>query len=272
MQLSRFVVRYLDVRPGEHVLYDVLGDRYAGVDGAVLAALERWSRGDPPAPAEAEAQRSLADAGLLVASETEDDERLRRHLDTAADGIPGALHVTLMPTLACNLACTYCFQKESPAFTNMTRAAEDAAVEWILRRVDARSLRTLHVHYFGGEPLLRKDLIVRTAQVFSASMRARAGTFEWSMTTNGVLLDQAFARELRRFGDGSIKITLDGDRETHDAARVRRDGSGTFDRIFRNAQAAAPLVRLRVGGNFLPGQAASFERLLQRLEDRKSVV
>jgi len=34
MQLSRFVVAYQDVRPGEHVLYSVLTDRYAGIDAA----------------------------------------------------------------------------------------------------------------------------------------------------------------------------------------------------------------------------------------------
>ena len=40
-------------------------------------------------------------------------------LEAAAEGMPGTLYVTLMPTLACNLACGYCFQKEHPAFTKM---------------------------------------------------------------------------------------------------------------------------------------------------------
>src|SRR2546430_1339930 len=127
MQLSRFVVTYRDVRPGEHVLYDVLGDRYAGVDDEAIEALGRWSG--------------------------------------------------------------------------------------------------------GADPLLRKDLVLRVSEALHASMRARAGRFEWSMTTNGMALDAAFARELRRFGDGFVKITLDGDKETHDRMRVKRDGGGTFDRI-----------------------------------------
>src|SRR5438128_1199894 len=106
MQLSRFVVTYRDVRPGEHVLYDVLGDRYAGVDDEAFEALGRWSSGSDPAGAgEAQAQRALADLGLLVRDPAEDDERLRAHLDAAAEGTPGTLHATVMPTLACNLAC-----------------------------------------------------------------------------------------------------------------------------------------------------------------------
>src|SRR5947209_15716417 len=100
MKLSRFVVTYPDVRPGEHVLYDVLGDRYAGVSGAALDG--------------AGSIEDLRD--FCVRDRAEDDERLRAHLDAAAEGVPGQMHVTLMPTLACNLACTYFFQKDSPAF------------------------------------------------------------------------------------------------------------------------------------------------------------
>ena len=52
MQLSRFVVAYENVRPGEHVLYSVLEDRYAGIDDATLRAVARWSAGEVPESAE----------------------------------------------------------------------------------------------------------------------------------------------------------------------------------------------------------------------------
>src|SRR5207253_10563727 len=51
MQLSRFVVAYRDIRPGEHVLYSVLADHYVGIDDATSDALERWTRGRRPADA-----------------------------------------------------------------------------------------------------------------------------------------------------------------------------------------------------------------------------
>jgi uncharacterized protein len=175
--------------------------------------------------------------------------------------------VTLMPTLQCNLACNYCFQKDFPAFTKMSSPTEDATLEWILRAVDERGLRGLEVHYFGGEPTTRKDFCVRSAKILSSAMKARGGTFAWQMTTNGVLLDLPFAKEMERYGRGAYKITLDGDKETHDQERVYRDGRGSFDAIFDNVVALAKSgSRVRVGGNFLPDQAASFEKLLDRLE------
>lgn len=268
MQMSRFVVAYKNVRAGEHVLYSVLEDRYVGVDDRTLSAVERWtSGGDPADAAEAETQDVLLEDGFLVEGRATDDHRLRAHLEKASEGIPGTMYVTLMPTLQCNLACTYCFQKENPAFTKMSSPTEDATLEWILRQIDERALRHLQVHYFGGEPTTRKDYCLRTAEVLSASMRARGGSFSWQMTTNGVLLDLEFAKAMEKFGKGSFKITLDGDKETHDQERVYRDGRGSFDVIFDNVVALAEAgVRVRLGGNFFPDQAQSFEKLLDRVE------
>jgi uncharacterized protein len=268
MQLSRFVVSYKDVRPGEHVLYNVIEDRYVGVDDPTLQAVARWQQGlAPGSETEEEAREALLEDGFVVQGRADDDARLRAHLDKASEGIPGTLYVTLMPTLQCNLACTYCFQKENPAFTKMTSPTEAATLEWILQRVDERGLRHLQVHYFGGEPTTRKDYCLRTAEVLAASMAARGGTFEWQMTTNGVLLDVPFARAMERFGKGSFKVTLDGDKESHDQGRVYRDGRGSFDAIYQNVVALAEAgCKVRIGGNFFPDQAASFEKLLDRLE------
>jgi uncharacterized protein len=267
MRLSRFVVSYRDVRDGEHVLYSVLSDRYIGIDDMTFDAIGRWSSGSPAAGSdEKEAQAALLEDGFLVESRADDDRSLRDHLDHAADGIPGEMHVTLMPTLACNLACDYCFQKEHPAFGKMHARTEEATVEWILRAVDDRKLHSLHVHYFGGEPLTRKDFVLRTAEILSASMAARGGTFAWSCTTNGINLTPDFAARMRGYGDGIFKVTLDGDRETHDQMRTYRNGRGSFDEIFANVVACASIVRIRIGGNFLPDQQASFEKLLERLD------
>jgi uncharacterized protein len=48
---------------------------------------------------------------------------------------------------------------------------------------------------------------------------------------------------------------------------VYRSGKGSFDAIFQRAAEVADLVRLRVGGNFLPGQEESYARLVDRLDD-----
>ncbi len=261
---------YRNAAPGEHVLYDVAGDRYVGVDDALLEAVGRWGSGDPVPESERAVQQALWEAGLLVADAAGDDERLAAHWRRASQGMPGTLYVTLLPTLACNLACTYCFQKDHPASGHMSPETEAATQDYVLRRVDSSGAGRLVVHYIGGEPLARKDLLLRTAAAFSAAMAKRGGTFSWELTTNGIGLEPGFVNQLLAFGEGTVKLTLDGDRETHDAGRVYRSGKGTFDLVFGALVAVArgcPGLKLRVGGNFLPGQAESYERLLQRMED-----
>ena len=176
------------------------------------------------------------------------------------------MYVTLMPTLVCNLACDYCFQKDAPAFNWMSSTVESGTVQWILERTAAANCGRLCVHYFGGEPLTRKDYVLRTAGAFSEAMARKGGSFHWEITTNGVHLDLPFVSELKQYGDGIIKITLDGDRETHDQARVYRDGRGSFDQIFANLLEVAGHVRLRIGGNFYAGQEASYDRLMEKLD------
>ena len=112
MLLSRFILVYRNVGDDEHVLYSVLEDRYIGVDSATLDAIDRWSSGNEPDGAnECATAELLLDSGFLTASREMDDQRLRSHLATVSEGLPGTMYITLMPTLVCNLACTYCFQR-----------------------------------------------------------------------------------------------------------------------------------------------------------------
>ena len=52
------------------------------------------------------------------------------------------------------------------------------------------------------------------------------------------------------FGLNGIKITLDGDRDTHNRMRPLRGGQGTFDRIVENIRQVAGRCRIAIGGNF----------------------
>src|SRR5260370_16928513 len=100
MQLSRFVVSYPDVRPGEHVLYSVLEDRYVGIDEPTLQAMSRWRAGGSPADAaERETQEVLVEGGFLVHPRHDDDVRLPAYLEKASKGIPATMFLTPIPTL-----------------------------------------------------------------------------------------------------------------------------------------------------------------------------
>src|SRR5581483_6772785 len=66
-----------------------------------------------------------------------------------------------------------------------------------------------------------------------------------------------------------VKITLDGDRETHNRMRPLRGGQGTFDRIIENIRQVAGRIRVAIGGNFDETSAASYPALLQFLREQE---
>ena len=65
-----------------------------------------------------------------------------------------------------------------------------------------------------------------------------------------------------------VKITLDGDKDTHDRMRPLRGGQGTFDRIVKNIRAIAGQCRIAIGGNFDESSVDSYPALLDFLRGR----
>jgi uncharacterized protein len=86
--------------------------------------------------------------------------------------------------------------------------------------------------------------------------------------TNGLLLTPEVVDRLAPFGLNGVKITLDGDRETHNRMRPLRGGQGTFDRIINNLRRVAPKVRIAIGGNFDMETADSYPALLDFLKEQ----
>ena len=65
-----------------------------------------------------------------------------------------------------------------------------------------------------------------------------------------------------------MKITLDGDRDTHNRMRPLRGGQGTFDRIVENMRRVAGKCRIAIGGNFDESSVDSYPALLEFLKEQ----
>jgi len=84
--------------------------------------------------------------------------------------------------------------------------------------------------FFGGEPLLHKHLLRSLVAEAKATEQNGAGPFHFKLTTNGLLLDEAFL-EFAVDNDVLIAMSLDGVQEAHDRYRRLPDGSPSFDRL-----------------------------------------
>ncbi len=142
-----------------------------------------------------------------------------------------SFQLVIMPTEKCNFRCTYCY--EDFVAGRMEPETITAIKKLLKQRVI--DLETLKISWFGGEPLLAKNIVLEISEY------AKNLAFQYSqvvylgdMTTNGYLLDYETADNLANVGVRRYQISLDGPREIHNKSRLRADRKGTFDRIWAN--------------------------------------
>jgi uncharacterized protein len=211
----------------------------------------------------------LVDQGFLTPGRDHDREALARHLEAVTSDAT-ELNVTLLTTLQCNFACDYCFQGDHGDYNkfaekmSMDTAAKAAA--WIERELDRVQPEKLVLTFFGGEPLLNLPVMYYVAERLWRATSNRGIQQFVTIITNGLLLTEEIVDRLLPFGLNGVKITLDGDRETHNRLRPLRGGQGTFDRIIGNIRRVAGKCRVAIGGNFDDSSFASYPALLDFLK------
>jgi MoaA/NifB/PqqE/SkfB family radical SAM enzyme len=115
-------------------------------------------------------------------------------------------------THACNLRCGFCYT-DSPRHT-LARTPELSDEDWHRIAGQAIDLGIIETVLTGGEPLLRKKLLLELIERFEA---AGVGI---SLNTNGWFVDGDFAARLGRNGDFHAQVSIDGATpEIHDASR-----------------------------------------------------
>ena len=147
----------------------------------------------------------------------------------------------------CNLNCSYCFASQGKFHGErglMSYETGKQALDFLMDRSGTR--RNLEVDFFGGEPLMNWDVVKRLVEYARSVETARGKHFRFTLTTNGILLDDEvidFAnREM-----SNVVLSLDGRREIHDALRVDHEGRGSYDRIVPKFQ---KLAEARGGKNY----------------------
>lgn len=136
----------------------------------------------------------------------------------------------LLPTEKCNFRCTYCY--EDFKIGKMSPSVQTAIERFIDRRI--YTLDRLHLNWFGGEPLLAKDVVLRIARFAHQRSQVHGAKLAGSLTTNGYLLDFDLFEELVSYRQDFYQVTLDGSGDVHDEVRRLANGKGTFERIWSN--------------------------------------
>lgn len=157
------------------------------------------------------------------------------------------LALSLVPTTGCNFACNYCYEKIADA-KSMTAEVQHNIINWLEK--SAAGYKNISITWYGGEPLLCSDMVVKLSQKIRDIGRENKAAVILSMVTNGYLLNPRMTDQLAGLDFESIQITIDGMGATHDARRPLKSGQGTYDRIMENiSYAAAKLKNITIRVN-----------------------
>lgn len=121
--------------------------------------------------------------------------------------------ILMDPTSACNLHCTGCWAAEYGHKLNLSFEEMDSIVE------QGKELGIYFYMMTGGEPLVRKADIIRLCE--------KHNECAFHCYTNGTLIDQAFCDEMKRVGNLSLSISLEGFEEANDFRR----GDGVYHKV-----------------------------------------
>ncbi len=157
----------------------------------------------------------------------------------AARAAPSRFHLLAKPTgSTCNLDCTYCFflSKEALYPHSASRMSEATLEAYIAQLLEAHRGPEVTVAWQGGEPtLMGLDFFRRSVELVQQHRRA-GQRIEYTMQTNGVLLDDAWCAFLKEH-DVLVGLSVDGPAPIHDTYRVNRGGKGTHHQVMKGLAA-----------------------------------
>lgn len=218
----------LDVASGSvHVVDDMIFDMAADMlDLNKEAIVEKYkARYESDALSEGYDELDyLIEEGLLYAEDTPVDlSGFNPHCHIKAM----CLHVSH----DCNLRCAYCFASQGDFHGErmvMDLETGKKALDFLLENSGSR--RNLEVDFFGGEPMMNFDVVKELVAYGREREKAYGKHFRFTMTTNGILLDDENIEYLNR-EMANVVLSIDGRKGINDAMRPTVNKKGSFDTI-----------------------------------------
>lgn len=121
--------------------------------------------------------------------------------------------ILMDPTSACNLHCTGCWAAEYGNRLNLSFEDMDSII------TQGKELGIYFYMMTGGEPLVRREDIIKLCE--------KHQDCAFHAFTNGTLVDEAFCQEMRRVGNLTLSLSLEGFEEANDGRR----GDGIFEKV-----------------------------------------
>lgn len=210
----------------------------------------------------------LVQGGFL--SKDGDDELLEiRHRYLAARR-ETPLVITVTTTMDCNLGCYYCYEERT---TDRLELADlPRVIAHIEHRLTQSNSSSLHVDWYGGEPLLNIAFLEEASCAIQGICHARSVRYSASVISNGTMWPSGIESFVRRHAIRQVQVSFDGLRANHNRRRRYRDGqhegNSSFDIVVRLVDELVCLVQVDLRINIDRGNVQDVQPLLTMMHER----
>lgn len=139
-------------------------------------------------------------------------------------------HYTIFTTTDCNARCYYCYEQGCERI-NMSKDTAIRLIQYIAKHSGGKKV---HLHWFGGEPLVNQEII----DIICGGLENTGTPYRSSITSNGYLFDRDVIQKAKDFWHlEKAQITLDGTEEVYNRTKAFVKASGSpFQRVLDNIE------------------------------------
>ena len=148
------------------------------------------------------------------------------------------LNIMLLLTQRCNCKCIYCYE-ESSIMDGTDLENIDDIYYFLLEYVKEYGYKKINIVFYGGEPLLNKKKI----DILSEKLFKKYGNnYCFDIVTNGTLIELNDILLWKEYGLRRVKITVDGDEESHNCRRPLKNGANAYQIILDKMERISSIV------------------------------
>lgn len=137
-------------------------------------------------------------------------------------------------TSDCNLTCPYCFEGQNKIPKYMSPKLARSAVTFLSKMYQKNSsLTDIYITFFGGEPLLNREVMGTVCEEISRIHEIR-DKVKYILTSNLTSLTNTDLTLIKQYPFISVQVAMDGSKRVHDSRRKFKSGRGSFDLIVKN--------------------------------------
>ncbi|EGQ8003954.1 SPASM domain-containing protein [Vibrio parahaemolyticus] len=177
------------------------------------------------------------------------------------------LNITIMPTMRCNFACSYCYQ-DNASDISMNERTQEALLSFIQDAV--KTYESMSITWYGGEPLLEPDIIFSLAsKIKIIAKNNNTRITRHSMVSNGTLLNRDIAEKLSYIGLNYIQVTIDSLLYKYPTNRGVINNNGEISILMKKILLANKYTNVSIRINVHSGNRKDIDRIISILKEHK---